>query len=75
MSSLKGWIEYTTKEEKIDKTSLNSEYNNKLSLLKGISKTDSILIEHDIGIWNNNGDINPLHELKDINFKNYSGFT
>lgn len=46
-----------------------------MSLLKGISKTDSSLIEHDTGIWNNNGDIDPLQELKDINFKDYSGFT
>ena len=30
---------------------------------------------HDIGVWDQNGDINPLEDLKNINFKDYNGYT
>lgn len=30
---------------------------------------------HDIGVWDQNGDINPLEDLKNINFKDYDGYT
>ena len=33
-----------------------------------------LLENNNLGIWNNNGDVNPLKELESINFKDYSGY-
>lgn len=46
-----------------------------MNLLKGITKIDSNLVQHSVGIWDNNGDIDPLDDLKNNKFKDYSGFT
>ena len=43
--------------------------------MKGITNINLNYLEHDLGTWNNLGDVNPLDELNKINFKDYSGFT
>ena len=43
--------------------------------MKGISNINDSLVMHDIGVWDQNGDINPLEDLKNINFKDYDGYT
>lgn len=43
--------------------------------MKGITDVNENLEIHKIGTWDINGDINPLEDLKNINFQDYNGFT
>ncbi|MDD3392479.1 MAG: hypothetical protein PHE54_02960 [Bacilli bacterium] len=46
-----------------------------LNNFNGYTEIKDNLINHDIGIWNSNGDIDALEDLKNINFKDYEGYT